>query len=258
MTSTERWARAQEYEQGFWQSIAEEIARDSVERIDFYRWRAGELEKRLRNLRLEGLLDGSSRILELGSGPIGVIGYLPGRDRVAVDPLNRFYSTSEHLTKLRNPDVTYLDSPGEDIPLETGTYQLVIMENCIDHTRDPESVMSEIVRLLEPGGVLYMTVNARSRLGYWVHRLLARLELDPGHPHTYTARRFEGFVRRHGFEIKEFDVGSWWAAWKADLLSGTLRARAKGILFVSEHLVSCVARKPVDGEERQGRPSAST
>ena len=257
MTSTERWDRAQEYEQGFWQSIAEEIARDSVERIDFYRWRAGELEKRLSRLGLEWLLDGSCRILELGSGPIGVIGYLPGRERIAVDPLNRFYSTSEHLTKLRNPAVTYLDSQGEDIPLETGAYQLVIMENCIDHTQDPEKVMSEIVRLLEPGGVLYMTVNARSRLGYWVHRLLARLELDPGHPHTYTARRFEAFIRRHGFGMAEFEVGSWWAAWKKDLLGGPLRAKAKGLLFVSEHLVSCVATMPGNGGVRRGGPSVS-
>ena len=250
MTSTERWDRAQQYEQSFWQSIAEEIARDSVGRIDFYQWRAGELKKRLSRLGLDSVLDGSRRILELGSGPIGVIGYLPGRDRVAVDPLNRFYSTSEHLTRLRNPEVTYLDSQGEDIPLETGAYQLVIMENCIDHTQDPDQVMSEIVRLLEPGGTLYMTVNARSRLGYWVHRGLARLELDPGHPHTFTAKRFEDFVRRHGFDMREFEVGSWWAAWKGDLRGESLRAKAKGILCVSEHLLSCVAIKPADVGDR--------
>jgi SAM-dependent methyltransferase len=254
MTTTKRWARAQQYEQGFWQSIAEEIAQDSVERIDFYRWRAGELEKRLRRLGLDNLLDGSSRILELGSGPIGVIGYLPGRDRVAVDPLNRFYATSEHLTRLRNPEVRYLDSPGEEIPLTTGGYQLVVMENCIDHTQDPEQVMSEIVRLLVPGGTLYMTVNARSRLGYWVHRLLARLELDPGHPHTFTAKRFENFVSRHGFEIREFEVGSWWAAWKGDLWGKSLRAKAKGVLLVSEHLLSCVATKSPNGGDPPNVP----
>ena len=251
MTSAKRWDRAQQYEQGFWESIAEEIARDSVDRIDFYQWRAGELAKRLKRLGLDSLLDGSSRIVELGSGPIGVIGYLPGRDRVAVDPLNRFYSTSEHLTRLRNPEVTYLASQGEDIPLETGAYKLVIMENCIDHTQDPEQVMSEIIRLLEPGGTLYMTVNARSRLGYWTHRLLARLELDPGHPHTFTEQRFESFVRSHSFDIVEFEASSWWTAWKQDLLGKSIRAKAKGILCVSEHLLSCVAIK------LRGTPKAS-
>jgi len=244
MTSSERWEKAQEYEQSFWQSIAEEVAQDSLGRIDFYSWRAGELRKRFEGLGLAKLTDGSRRIVELGSGPIGVIGYLPGRDRTALDPLNRFYAANEHLCRLRNPDVRYLDAAGEDIPLDDGAWDLVIMENCIDHTQDPGRVMREIHRLLKPGGTLYLTVNGRSRPGYWVHRLLAKLELDPGHPHTFTKTRFQRFIREHGFEIAWFDAGSWWSAWKHDLLAKSMRARAKGLLGVSEHLLSCVATKP--------------
>ena len=246
MTSSERWGRAQEYEQAFWRSIAEEVAHDSLERIDFYSWRAGELRKRFEALGLAELMDGSRRIVELGSGPIGVIGYLPGKSRTAVDPLNRFYADNEHLSRLRNPDIHYLDAPGEDIPLEDEAWDLVIMENCIDHTQDPGRVMQEIHRLLKPGGTLYLTVNGRSRPGFWVHRLLARLELDPGHPHTFTKKRFQRFVQEHGFEISWFHAGSWWAAWKHDLLARSMRARAKGLLCVSEHLLSCVATKPSD------------
>jgi SAM-dependent methyltransferase len=247
MATKARWKQAQEYEQGFWEGVASEIADDSLGRIDFYEWRAGELRKRLDRLGLGWVVDGSSDIAEFGSGPVGVIGFLPGGRRIAVDPLNRFYSRNEHLTRLRDPSVEYLEVEGEATGLPAGSFDMVVMENCIDHTQDPEAVMREIRRILRPGGVLYLTVNGRSRPGYYVHRALARLALDPGHPHTYTAGRFRRMVERHGFEVAEFEVGSWWAAWKEDLLSARRRPLAKAVLGVSEHLLSAVATRGGDG-----------
>lgn len=244
MTSNLRWKKAQEYEESFWRSIAEEIAEDSLDRIGFYEWRAGEFRKLLEGLGREDVLDGTHRIMEVGSGPVGIIGYLDGRDRIAVDPLNRFYSSDPNLTRLRSPEVEYLDSPGESLPVEGESYDLVIMENCIDHTADPDRVLQEISRVLAPGGVLYITVNARSRPGYWVHRLLAKLELDPGHPHTFTEARFLSFLTGGGFGIMHYDATSWWEAWHRDLTVGGWRARTKGIMAVSEHLLSAVAEKP--------------
>lgn len=243
MTTRERWKRAQEYEAGFWESVARDVAQKSEGRINFYEWRAGELRRRLEHLGLQSLVDGTARIAELGSGPVGIVGFLPAEERVAVDPLDPFYSANEHLAKHRPSGVTYMAGSGEDLPLESGRYDLVIMENCIDHTREPGLVMKEIRRLLTADGILYLTVNGRSRPGYWMHRLLARLELDPGHPHTFTEGRFRRFLDRHGFELLEFEAGSWWESWKHDLSSPTLRHKAKGLLLVSEHLLSAVARK---------------
>ena len=243
MTGTARWKKAQEYEEAFWRSIAEEVAQDSLERIGFYEWRAGEFRKLLEKTDRVDLLDGSRTILEIGSGPVGIIGYLPGKDRLAIDPLNRFYSTDPNLTLLRASDVKYVDAPGEAVPVEAGSYDLVIMENCIDHTADPNSVIREIHRILVPGGTLYLTVNARSRPGYWMHRLLARLELDPGHPHTFTEGRLLSFLQTGGFDVSHFESTSWWDAWKRDLTSPGWKPRAKGLLFVSEHLLTAIAEK---------------
>lgn len=242
MISQDRWEKAQEYEQGFWEGVAERVAAGSYGQIDFYEWRAGELLKKLEAAGLPAPSE-TSGIVELGSGPVGVLGFLPGHDRVAVDPLNRYYSSNDKLTELRNPAVTYLSAPGEDVPLESGKYDMVIMENCIDHTQDPDTVMSEIHRLLAPNGILYLTVNARSRPGYWVHRFLARYALDPGHPHTYTEGRFKKMIERHGFDVVQFEAGSWAKAWWDDLITNRVKSRMKGVLFVSEHLLSAVAQK---------------
>lgn len=238
-----RWEKAQEYEESFWRSIAEEVAEGSLRRIGFYEWRANEFRKLLGRIGQAELMDGEHRIMEIGSGPVGIIGYLPGRDLVAVDPLNRFYSTDPNLRALRSPAVKYLNAPGEDVPVEDESYDLVVMENCIDHTVDPAAVLDEIRRILLPGGTLYLTVNGRSRLGYWVHRALARLNLDPGHPHTFSEGRFTSFLEAGGFEIAYYDATGWWEAWWNDLTARSLKAKAKGILCVSEHLLSAVAHK---------------
>lgn len=243
MISKDRWKKAQEYEQGFWEGVAERTAAGSYEQIAFYEWRAQDLMRRLAAVGLANTLTDESRILELGSGPVGVVGFLPGQEKVAVDPLNTYYSSDEHLTELRKPDVEYLAAGGEDVPLESGRYDLVIMENCIDHTQNPDAIMREIHRLLKDDGILYLTVNGRSRPGYWVHRLLAKLALDPGHPHTYTESRFQRMIESSGFEILAFDAASWKDAWLQDLGSSKGRDRLKGLLFVSEHLLGAISQK---------------
>lgn len=241
--SEDRWITAQKYEKGFWEGVARRAAEDSTGQIDFYEWRASELMKRASRLGFDALFAGNARILELGSGPVGILGFLPGERKVAVDPLNPFYDKNEHLARFRNPDVEYLAASGEEVPLESQTFDLCIIENCIDHVRDVRGVMTEIHRLLRPDGILYITVNARSRLGYYVHRLLARLALDPGHPHTFTKARFLDLLATHGFETLDLEASSWWQAWRNDLVARSWKAKAKGILCVSEHLLIGVARK---------------
>jgi SAM-dependent methyltransferase len=244
MATEERWRKAQEYERGYWESVASSITEDPHEQLGFYEWRAGQLSIRLQRLGRASLLDGTARILELGSGPVGVVGSLPGARRVAVDPLNGVYADNPRLVELREPSVEYLDVPGEDLPFEVESFDLVIMENCIDHVRDVDAVMGEIRRVLRPGGVLYLTVNARSPVGYLVHRLLARAVLDPGHPHTFTSRRFRKMIVRHRFEVVDFEEASRFRAWLEHLRSPMWRHRLKAVLGVAEHLLSAVAIKP--------------
>jgi SAM-dependent methyltransferase len=246
MNLLDRWRKAQEYEQGYWEGVAAKIAQGSYDRMDFYEWRAGEIRKFLESIEQESLLDGTSCIIEMGSGPLGVIGYLPGVNRVAVDPLNKFYSTNEHLCKLRNPEVQYLSSPGEEVPLESSSCDFLIIENCIDHVQDMKGVMSEIRRLLKPGGILYLTVNARSRFGYYIHRILAKLAIDPGHPHTFTENRLRAFLDREGFDLMQLEKGSWFDAWVQDLRGTDMKTRLKAILFVSEYLITTVSRRRDD------------
>lgn len=243
MVTRSRWEHAQEYEAGFWHSAAEGITSGETSELEWYGWRADELEKRLRSLGLDEMADGNAVVLEIGSGPVGVTSYFPGSAKYAVDPLQGFYSSQETLTGPRAKDVVYIQGVGESLSFADRSCDLVIIENCIDHVKSVSQVMSEIRRVLRAGGVLYLTVNCRTRVGYYVHRALSKLEVDPGHPHTFTPGRIRRLIEDFDFHIDWIDAESYTASTLSDLRTPTLRARAKALLGISEFTASLVARK---------------
>lgn len=242
MVSTARWQRAQGYERGYWESLGSRIADGSVSQLDWYGWRAEQLVLKLRSLGLGRLTEGHARVLEVGSGPVGVAGFFPAAERLAVDPLEPYYASNATLTALRNPAVEYRQGSAEALPCDSGIYDLAIIENCIDHVRDVSAAMRELKRALRTEGTLYLTVNCRTPFGFLVHRTLSRLLVDAGHPHTFTPRRVQRLFQDHGFSTMDFEVASYAEARRADLDAAEPRARLKAVLGVSEFLVSAVAR----------------
>jgi len=243
MVSLARWQTAQQYERGYWESVATRIASGAASQLDWYRWRADQLVARLRQLGLTSLTDGEARVVEIGCGPIGVVGFFPAAERTAVDPLEDFYGADDTLTALRSPRVRYLPGMGEQLPCESASCDLAIMENCIDHVHDVRAVMREIARVLDDGATLYLTVNCRTRWGFLMHRLHSRARVDRGHPYTFTPQRIERLVRETGFQVLAVDVGSFADERRKDLASTDRRAQIKGVLGISEFVVSVVARR---------------
>jgi SAM-dependent methyltransferase len=244
MAISNRWKAAQQYERGYWSSVATRIAKGSAAQLDWYRTRAERLARRLDGLGFGHLTTGDGRVLEVGSGPIGLVTFFPGRERISVDPLHGFYSTEPTLSALRNPNVEYREGSGEKIPCDSEWCDLLVIENCIDHVENVHGVMTELRRVLKPGGVLYLTVNSRTRAGYYVHRLLSRLRIDRGHPHTFTMSRAASLLRHHGFDIVEQHAASALQVHLEDLRGPGIRSRLKALAGVSEFVLTFVARKP--------------
>src|SRR5206468_12652212 len=122
--SRARWLKAQEHERVFWQRLAAGIAEGAVGQLDWYKWRATQLE-----LLLAAVPDAavtSGKVLEIGSGPIGIVNFLGWGDRYAIDPLEPFYREQPSLIKLRNADAIYLSGSGEQLPMPDGSVALVI------------------------------------------------------------------------------------------------------------------------------------
>lgn len=243
MVSVGRWQAAQQYERAFWARSAVQIASGAVSQLDWYAWRAQRLVDWLERLGFPELTDGQTRVIEVGSGPVGIVGFVHGGTRVGVDPLESFYARDPVLTALRPPDVRYTEGVAERLPCTDASFDLAIVDNCIDHVRDVRAAMREIARVLRPGGILYFAVNCRTPWGFLVHRALSRLRIDAGHPHTFTPRRARALVTRAPFRLLWSEVEPAAEARRADRRSPSLKARMKALLGTSEFCTRLVAQR---------------
>lgn len=243
MVVVERWKTAQQYEAGYWARQAEAIANGTASQLEWYRWRADQLRAWMAAATPDHADIPKLDVVEVGSGPVGLASFLDAKSAVLVDPLNDHYAALASLTTMRNPSATYLTGRGESLPVAASAADLLVIENCIDHVQDIDGVMKEIVRVLRPHGLLYLTVNCRSPIGYLVHRAISTLSLDPGHPHTFTPARLRTLLVSFGFDLIEMRVGSYWTALRDDLASKSRRDNLKGVLGVSEYLSSVLARR---------------
>jgi hypothetical protein len=127
-------------------------------------------------------------VVEIGAGPYPAIAAAPRwRRAVAVDPLAKGYA-EEGLLPAAADHITYIEAPGEKIPLPAGFADLVIIENALDHVSDPGAVLAEIVRLLRPGGLLWLLVDLSTYS-------------DHMHPHPFDEPRVRGLLRQAGFGV---------------------------------------------------------
>jgi SAM-dependent methyltransferase len=239
--ATSRWAKAQEYEQGYWQRLGNDIEAGARERLDWYGWRAGQLEARLTPVL--GPPPRLGRVLEIGSGPIGIVNFLDWGERFAVDPLENFYCTRAPLVGLRKPGVTYLAGTGEELAFEDASFSLVIIDNVLDHTYHPTQILREIWRILRPDGCLYLSVNVHTAWGAILHTALAVLQIDKGHPYTYTSRTLRELVRAHRFAILAEQIHDYTQAREDDRRSERRTDRIKGYTGLSEFSHSMLCRK---------------
>jgi len=242
MVTQERWKEAQAYEKSYWENQANQIASGSASQLDWYSWKAKKMEERLGNFFPEEKRR-NARVLEIGSGPIGIVTYLPWGKRHTLDPLEPYYASNPTLTKLRSPEVVYGAGGGEKVPFEDGSMSLVILDNVLDHVHEAPRVLEEIRRVVSRDGVFYLEVNIHTVWGGFLHRILSRLKIDRGHPYTFTLESIRRFLQQHGFAIKKDFYSNYADAKKASLQSASMRERLKGMTGLTEFVYQAICEK---------------
>ena len=242
MTTIKRWRKAQKYEQSYWKKTAEKIVTGSAGQLEWYKWKFTEMEKRLLPHIDKERYD-SYNILEIGCGPNGINNYINRGNRYGLDPLEKFYRSNETLTKLRDPRVQYLEGAGERIPFEEDFYDLVISDNVLDHVYDTHVVMNEVFRVLKPGGFLYLIVNLRTRFGTNIHKILSKLMIDKGHPHSYDVLTIRKLIGRFQLSLLSEWISDSREARSRDIRSPSVKEKIKGYTGLSEFPYFAVFRK---------------
>jgi ubiquinone/menaquinone biosynthesis C-methylase UbiE len=112
----------------------------------------------------------SSRVLDVGCG-ISTVLHFVGGERYGIDPLaeeyKRIYSFPEGIEVRKGF--------GEQIPFDNGFFDVVFCTNVLDHVEDPVKTVSEIHRVLKPGGYFILTIEIFTE----------KVTRDPGHPHLF-------------------------------------------------------------------------
>lgn len=133
------------------------------------------------------------RVVEIGGGPYPSIAAAPGwRCAVAVDPLAREYA-QEGLVPPQCEHVVCLAAAGENIPLVSGSFDLVVADNCLDHVRDPSAVAGESARLLRTGGWFWLFVDFSK-------------SPDDLHPHSMDRERLHALFCPRGLQLVREEV----------------------------------------------------
>lgn len=229
-----RWNEAQKYEKKWWDSKKKEII------TTFY---ANFAEKLIDDLDgiLEIKLDTS--VLEIGSGAAGTITYINSNVKYAIDPLEYYYSTIEAFTKNRDSRVKYFTAKGEELPFESEKFDLIIIDNVLDHCSDPMKVISEMRRTLKKGGIIYFRQNTYHIWGLFVRTLMEKISFDKGHPFTFTKKYLENQFLSNNFSILKFTHYGYFSTWKKEFFTLKVKEIAKALLFATRDKTLFVLRR---------------
>jgi ubiquinone/menaquinone biosynthesis C-methylase UbiE len=105
----------------------------------------------------------------------------------------------------RLPDAEIaLIAPGEPLPFVDGEFELVLCAETIEHVRDVQLFLSEIRRVLRPGGGLAVTTPAHDRIT-GLRLAVSGFEsgFDPLSPHLrfFTRRSLARLLDAMGFDV---------------------------------------------------------
>jgi len=102
-----------------------------------------------KHFEIEDSFYSGKRILDIGCGPRGSLEWADmALERIGLDPLAKQYlklGADEHKTK-------YVAAYSESIPFDDDYFDVISSFNSLDHVADVQITISEIKRVLKPGG----------------------------------------------------------------------------------------------------------
>lgn len=182
--SQKRWRLAQKTEEDFWSRFnTKELSHEK------YSKKAKIL---LRKLGEFIDVDKNTKVLQIGCGPLDLINYFGNMKKYSLDPLADFYKGKFDINY---KDTNLVKGIGENLPYADKSFDIVLLPNVLDHTTNPEKVLSEIKRVLKDEGIFYFDVyfyqkNFLGLVGVWrfFNKILRKKVFNPAHPYMFTLK----------------------------------------------------------------------
>jgi len=123
------------------------------------------------------------RVLDIGCGIGDMLVFRPGAVGADVNP----YIVES--TKQKGLDVHLIVD--NRLPFADAVFDTVIMDNVLEHISEPQALLAEICRVLEPGGIVLVGVPGRK--GFLA---------DPDHKVFYDQAALEDCLNHSGFSVQ--------------------------------------------------------
>ncbi len=183
-----RLIAVKDYYEDLWERLPEDLA-------------ASDLEVRRRFLLAE--VHVGDRALDLGCGAGSFTAALAQAGATAVGV--EVAEAALRRARMRNPSLDFRLAPIDGpLPLADNSFDVVWASEVIEHVADTARWLSEVRRVLVPGGRLLLTTPSHGRLPIAIGGLERFAEPLGDHLHLYTRRSLESVLGEFGFA--EIDI----------------------------------------------------
>lgn len=234
MNNGKRWQTAQQHEQQWWEERRNSIQLSYLKRF---------AENVINEISEFFKFDENNRILEIGSGPAGIITHLSGSNRYGIDPLEEYFYTVKEYTAYRDPQVKYLTAKGENLPFEDHSFDLILIDNVLDHCDSPEKVIQEANRVLAHGGILYFKQNIYYLIGKIIRNIIEHFEIDKKHPYNFTKKDTYKFFSTYDFIILSEKNRNHFEQFMIEIKSRNYKAFLRLLLFMTRGKITLILKK---------------
>jgi len=149
------------------------------------------------------VLDDDISVLDIGSGPFGMINYFQGDARCSLDPLVDDHSKIDEMA----PGTSLVKGVAENLPFIDGSFDVVISTNAIDHVMTPNSMLREVHRVTKERGSTLISVYGTGLITKVILDLRENLsEGDVLHQHHLSLISMVRLMKPR-FDVKAIIVG---------------------------------------------------
>ncbi len=150
LTDQQRWQKRTVDELRYWsEALQSELYADRLNPL-------GEVEATCLRRALAETAATNVSILDVGSGPLTVVGHVYPGKKLSIFPTDAL--GSEYVKILRSCGIDAPVEPiacsGEQLPAKfsEGTFDIAFSQNALDHSKDPLSILSNMIALIKPTG----------------------------------------------------------------------------------------------------------